>query len=326
MTGSDEVQPDEGFSHHPVMEHEIVEVFRDVPAGVVLDATLGAGGHSEAILSSRPDLWVLGLDRDPEALAAAGERLARFGDRVVTHRCRFDELRTAMDEHEIVGLSGALFDLGVSSPQLDRPERGFSYRNEGPLDMRMDPDGPWSAADVVNGYEESELARVIRTHGDERFASRIARAIVAARPVESTTQLAAIVTSAIPAAARRTGGHPAKRTFQAIRIEVNTELEVLPTAIDEAIDAMVPGGRVAVLSYHSGEDRIVKERLRTATGACECPPDLPCVCGAVQTVRLVRRVPRTPSAAERDANPRARSARLRVAERIVPGTDDRERA
>ncbi len=199
-------------------------------------------------------------------------------------------------------------------------ERGFSFRNEGPLDMRMDPTAPWSAADVVNGYPEDELARVIRRYGDERFATRIARAIVAARPIETTAELAAIVTGAIPAATRRTGGHPAKRTFQAIRIEVNAELDALPPAIDAAIEATRPGGRIAVLSYHSGEDRIVKDRFRMATGACDCPPGLPCVCGAVQTVRLVRGVPKRPSAAEQAANPRAASARLRVAERIEPLT------
>jgi 16S rRNA (cytosine1402-N4)-methyltransferase len=318
-------QRPEDFSHLPVMAAEILEAFASIPTGVVLDATLGAGGHTEAILESRLDLRVLGLDRDPEALAAATERLERFGDRIVTHRCRFDELRSAMETHLVDVLSGALFDLGVSSPQLDHAERGFSYRNEGPLDMRMDPDAPWTAADVVNGYEERQLATVIRRHGDERFASRIARAIVEARPIETTTQLAAVVTTAIPAAARRTGGHPAKRSFQAIRIEVNAELEALPTAVDEAIEALTPGGRIAVLSYHSGEDRIVKERLRAATGHCECPHDLPCVCGAVQTVRLVRRLARTASPAEQQRNRRASSARLRVAERIEPGTDDRER-
>ena len=215
-------------------------------------------------------------------------------------------------------LSGALFDLGVSSPQLDRADRGFSYRQDGPLDMRMDPTAPWSAADVVNGYDVDELVRVIRGYGDERFAVRIARAIVAARPIETTVQLATIVTAAIPAAARRKGGHPATRTFQAIRIEVNSELDALPTALDAAIEATAPGGRIAVLSYHSGEDRIVKDRLRQATGACDCPPDLPCVCGAVQTVRLVRGVPKRPTVAEREANPRAASARLRVAERVDP--------
>ncbi len=305
------------FEHAPVMRDEIVDTFRSVPAGVVLDATLGGGGHAEAILDSRADLRLLGLDRDPDALDAATARLDRFGDRVMTHRCRFDELDTAMSAHSVGELSGALFDLGVSSPQLDRAERGFSYRNEGPLDMRMDSDAPWSADDVVNGYAEDELARVIRQHGDERFAHRIARAIVAARPVETTTQLAAIVTAAIPAAARRTGGHPAKRTFQAIRIEVNGELEALPVALDKAIGALVPGGRLAVLSYHSGEDRIAKDRIRQAeTGGCECPPELPCVCGAVKTVRIVRGVPKRPTKSEQETNRRAASARLRVAEKL----------
>lgn len=307
----------EAFAHDPVMVGEIVDVFQPVPAGVVVDATLGAGGHSEALLESRDDLSVLGLDRDPDALAAARQRLGRFGPRAMTHRCRFDDLPEAMAAHAVDGLSGALFDLGVSSPQLDRPERGFSYRREGPLDMRMDPDAPWSADDIVNGYDEAELARLIQQYGDERFAARIAAAIVGARPIETTTRLAEVVTSAIPAPARRSGGHPAKRTFQAIRIAVNGELDALPVAIDRAIDALVPGGRLAVLAYHSGEDRIVKERIRHAeTGGCECPPDLPCVCGAVQTVRIVRGVPKRPSRAEQERNPRAASARLRVAEKL----------
>jgi 16S rRNA (cytosine1402-N4)-methyltransferase len=307
------------FEHAPVMRDEIVAALREVPAGVVLDATLGGGGHAEALLDARADLRVLGLDRDASALDAARERLARFGERAMTHRCRFDALDEAMDAHAVRELSGALFDLGVSSPQLDRAERGFSYRHEGPLDMRMDTDARWSADDGVNGFGEGELADVIRRHGDERFAARIAAAIVAARPIETTTRLAEVVTAAIPAPARRTGGHPAKRTFQAIRIEVNGELDVLPEAIDKAIDALAPGGRLAVLSYHSGEDRIVKERIRAAeTGGCECPPELPCVCGAVQTVRVVRRVPKRPSATEQAANRRASSARLRVAEKIAP--------
>jgi 16S rRNA (cytosine1402-N4)-methyltransferase len=308
------------FEHVPVMRDEIVDTFSAVPMGVVLDATLGGGGHAEAILDSRDDLRLLGLDRDPDALDAATARLDRFGDRVMTHRCRFDELDAAMHAHSIDALSGALFDLGVSSPQLDRAERGFSYRNEGPLDMRMDSDARWSADDVVNGYSEAELARVIREHGDERFATRIARAIVAARPIETTTRLAEVVTSAIPAPARRTGGHPAKRTFQAIRIEVNGELDALPVALDKAIGALVPGGRLAVLSYHSGEDRIAKDRIRQAeTGGCECPPELPCVCGAVKTVRIVRGVRKRPTPAEQAANPRASSARLRVAEKQEVG-------
>jgi 16S rRNA (cytosine1402-N4)-methyltransferase len=340
---------DRGFQHRPVMVAEIVQVFATVPPGVVLDATLGGGGHSEALLESRPDVRILGIDRDPAALAAATSRLARYGDRLTTVHARFDDLDHAMqtlqsrdDSRGIPrhptersddtlgiarhpasrasaaagGLSGALFDLGVSSPQLDRPERGFSYRQEGPLDMRMDTTAPWSAADVVNGYDVDSLARVLREYGDERFAGRVARAIVAARPIETTTALAAVVTAAIPAATRRTGPHPATRTFQAIRIEVNSELSALPDALDAAIDATAPGGRIAVLSYHSGEDRIVKDRFRRATGECDCPPGLPCVCGAVQTVRVVRRIPKRPSAEEIATNPRAASARLRVVERL----------
>ncbi len=329
------------FAHRPVMVDEIVAVFATVPPGVVLDATLGGGGHTEALLESRSDLLVVGVDRDSTAVAAATVRLERFGRRFRAVHARFDDLHELMPTDQIPrptneqldgldeidaalhdGLSGALFDLGVSSPQLDDAARGFSYRLDGPLDMRMDTTARWSAADVVNGYAEDELARIIRRYGDERFATRIARAIVAARPVETTTQLAEIVTRAIPAATRRTGGHPATRTFQAIRIEVNGELDALAPALDAAIEATRPGGRIAVLAYHSGEDRIVKDRFRIATGACDCPPGLPCVCDAVQTIRLVRGVAKRPSVGEREANPRAASARLRVAERIEPRTGD----
>lgn len=306
------------FAHRPVMVEEIVEVFRPVPAGTIVDATLGGGGHSDALLRAHDQIRILGLDRDARALDAARRRLAPHGERIRTSHRRFDELRGALAEHSIDHISGALFDLGVSSPQLDRAERGFSYRQEGPLDMRMDEDQRWSAADLVNGATEAELERIIRIHGDERFARRIAQAICSERPLQTTTELAAVVTAAIPAAARRTGGHPAKRTFQAIRIAVNEELDVLATALDDAVELTRPGGRVAVLSYHSGEDRIVKQRFAVAAGACDCPPDLPCVCGAVQTVRVLRRVRKRPSADERAVNPRARSARLRVVERIEP--------
>jgi 16S rRNA (cytosine1402-N4)-methyltransferase len=309
---------DAAFDHDPVMRDEITAVFATVPAGTVVDATLGGGGHSAALLESRDDLDVLGIDQDPDALAAAEARLAPYGDRVRTSRVRFDHLDDALDEHHLDAVSGALFDLGVSSPQLDRGDRGFSYRHDGPLDMRMDTDQTWSADDVVNGYAERDLAHLIRRYGDERFANRIARAICAARPIQTTTELAAIVTAAIPAAARRTGGHPAKRTFQAIRIEVNDELGVLPDALDRAVEATRPGGRIAVLSYHSGEDRIVKKRFAQAAGGCDCPDDLPCVCGAIQTVRIVRGVPKKAGADERATNRRAASARLRVVERIVP--------
>ena len=304
--------------HAPVMAAEIVELFSTVPAGWVLDATVGGAGHAMRLLEAHPQLRVLGLDRDADALSVAADRLSVFGARVETAHLRFDHLEQAMDALAIDHLSGALFDLGVSSPQLDRVDRGFSYRHDAPIDMRMDRSEPWTAADIVNGYDEISLVRVLREYGDERFAVRIARAVITARPIETTNQLAEIVVGAIPAAARRTGGHPAKRTFQALRIELNRELEVLPTALDAAIERTAVGGRVAVLSYHSGEDRIVKERMRFAqTGGCECPPELPCVCDALQIVRLVR-VPKTPAAAEQVANPRARSARLRVVERIVP--------
>ena len=306
------------FEHDPVMVDEITALFDAVPAGTIIDATLGGGGHSHALLTRRHDISILGIDQDADAIAAALERLSEFADRVRTSRRRFDEIPEAMAEHGITEVSGALFDLGVSSPQLDRPERGFSYRNDGPVDMRMDDEQPWSAHDVVNGYDRDDLARIIRQHGDERFAKRIAEAIIAARPIESTTQLAEIVTTAIPAPARRTGGHPAKRTFQAIRIEVNSELDVLPTALDQAIEATVPGGRIAVLSYHSGEDRIAKQRFTLAAGACDCPHDLPCVCGAIQTVRVVRGISKRASADEQERNRRSKSALLRVVEKTEP--------
>lgn len=303
------------FVHRPVMLDEIVEAFAPVPAGTLVDATLGGAGHASALLAARSDCTLIGIDQDTDALAVAAERLTSFGGRATTVHARFDEIASVVgDRDDVVGV---LFDLGVSSPQLDRAERGFSYRFDAPLDMRMDVTRTLTAATVVNEYDQRDIARVLRVHGDERFASRIAAAIVAARPVESTEHLAEIVRSAIPAPARRTGGHPAKRTFQAIRIEVNDELGVLRTALTDAIAMLAPGGRVAVLSYHSGEDRIVKEILRTAeTGGCTCPTGLPCVCGAVRLVHLVRRGGTTPSKEEIERNPRAESARLRVAERL----------
>jgi 16S rRNA (cytosine1402-N4)-methyltransferase len=321
MSGSAS-EPD-GFRHDPVLAEEIVSVFSTVPAGAILDATLGGGGHAALLLESRPDCVLVGLDRDPDARAAAARRLAPFGSRAVLVRRRFADLAIVMRQLHSAGsvtlpLSGALFDLGVSSPQLDRAERGFSYRGDGPLDMRMDPDQPWSAADLVNGADEAALARVLRDNADERFAARIARAIVAARPIETTAELADVVRSAIPSAARRRGGHPAKRTFQALRIAVNDELAQLPGALDDAVELLQPGGRVAVISYHSGEDRIVKHRFRLAsTGGCTCPSGLPCACGALRTVRVLRPGGVVPSAEEIVRNPRAASARLRVAEKLA---------
>jgi 16S rRNA (cytosine1402-N4)-methyltransferase len=308
----------ESFEHRPVMVDEVVELLAPVPPGVVIDATVGGGGHAAALLSQLDHITLLGLDRDRDAITAAAERLAPFGDRVTLRQARFDALGQIVEELEHEAITGALFDLGVSSPQVDRAARGFSYRNDGPLDMRMDQDQPRAAADVVNGYDERELARVLREYGDERFATRIARAIVAARPVTSTGELAALVRDAIPAPARRRGGNPAKRTFQALRIEVNGELVALPSALDQAIEHLQPGGRCVVLSYHSGEDRIVKARFRHAsTGGCTCPPGLPCSCGAVRTVKELRPLKRRPRPAEMAANRRAESAILRAVEKLA---------
>lgn len=304
------------FAHLPVMMHEIVDVFASVPPGVVLDATVGGGGHSRALLESRNDIGILAMDRDDDALEASRSNLEEFADRVTFHRGRFDSLSEAMESNDLVTVSGVLFDLGVSSHQFDAAERGFSYRFDAPLDMRMDRRQTTSAADIVNGAAEDELTRILRDFADERFAQRIARAIVAARPIRTTLELAQIVASAIPAPARRRGGHPAKRTFQALRIAVNEELAVLPTALDEAVSRTCRGGRIAVLSYHSGEDRIVKERFAEhASGGCRCPHGLPCVCGARANVRRVRSASR-PSDAEKQSNPRSTSARLRVVEVI----------
>jgi 16S rRNA (cytosine1402-N4)-methyltransferase len=298
------------------MLEEVIDMFAGVPEGVVLDATVGGGGHALALLNAFPHLRVVGLDQDGEAVAAATSVLAPFGARAVVVRARFDALGTVLDELGVGLLSGAIFDLGVSSPQLDRPERGFSYRFDGPLDMRMDRSQAMTAATVVNESTEAELARMFVVHGETNFARRIAAAIVSARPLTTTQQLADVVSSAVPAPARRRG-HPAKRVFQALRAEVNSELAVLPLAIDAALERLAPGGRIVVLAYHSGEDRAVKQRLvYAATGGCECPPALPCVCGAVPVVRLLNRGARKPSAEEVAANRRAESARLRAAEAL----------
>ena len=307
------------FFHLPVMLQEVTRLFIPIPDGVVLDATVGGGGHATALLDARSGVQVVGVDQDPTAVAAAQVVLARFGPRALVQRARFDAFGEVLDRLRVDRLSGALFDLGVSSPQLDRPERGFSYRSDGPLDMRMDPESVRTAEDVINRTSEAELVRLFAANGEARFARRIARAIVAARPLAGTTQLADVVRSAIPAAARRSGGHPARRVFQAIRIAVNDELAILPGALDQALNRLMPGGRCVVLAYHSGEDRIVKERFRTAaTGGCVCPPGLPCTCGAVPTVRLLFRGARKPSADEVALNHRAESARLRAVERLAP--------
>ncbi len=305
------------FAHLPVMVAEVSALFQPVPPGPVVDATVGGGGHARALLDSHPHLHVVGLDRDADALAATAATLQPFGERVVLRHARFDRMATVCEELGHDRVSGVLFDLGVSSPQLDWPERGFSYRSNGPLDMRMDRTQPTTAHDVVNGYDEARLAGVLAELGDERYARRIARAIVAARPLATTGPLAEVIRSAIPAPARRRGGDPARRSFQAIRMEVNGELTNLGGAIDTAVELLVPAGRAVVLAYHSGEDRIVKARFtRAATGGCTCPPRLPCMCGASPTVRHLRRGTR-PSPAETAVNRRSESARLRAVEKLA---------
>jgi 16S rRNA (cytosine1402-N4)-methyltransferase len=322
------------FDHQPVMTNEVVDLFGPVSPGLIVDATLGGGGHAAALLAAHQEISVLGIDRDPQAVAAAGEALAEFGSRVTIRRSRFDALGQvvgAVHDHLGVpadqrGLSGVLFDLGVSSPQLDVAERGFSYRRDAALDMRMDPTSGRSAADVVNEYDEDALTELFTDNGKGRFARRIARAIVAARPLATTGELADVVRAAIPAATRRTGGHPARRVFQAIRIAVNEELDQLETALDQALGLLRPGGRCVVIAYHSGEDRLVKSFFtRMATDDCRCPPGLPCVCGADPQFRLVTRGARRPTDDEVGANPRAEAARLRVIERL-PSSSSRSAA
>jgi 16S rRNA (cytosine1402-N4)-methyltransferase len=312
------------YAHQPVMATEVVDLFAAVPPGLVVDATLGGGGHAAALLDALPDVRLLGIDRDPAALEAAGAVLAPYGDRAILRRSRFDDLGAVVRQVQAElatsdgqpGLSGVLFDLGVSSPQLDMAERGFSYRRDAPLDMRMDPTSGRTAADVVNQFGEDELVALFVDNGEGRFARRIARALVAARPLTTTGELADVVRNAIPAATRRTGGHPARRVFQAIRIAVNEELEQLDRALGDALSLLQPGGRCVVISYHSGEDRLVKSTfVQAATGGCTCPPGLPCACGAVVEYRLVAKGSKRPTTAEIDRNRRSEAARLRVIER-----------
>ena len=304
------------FQHEPVLRSTVVDLLAAGPPGWALDATLGGAGHAVALLEAAPHLSVLGIDCDPDARAAATERLAPFAGRVQVVGGRFAELGSLCAAAGHRRLSGALFDLGVSSPQLDRLDRGFSHRGAGPLDMRMDPSGGRTAADLVNGLSEGELAAILQAGGEERFARLVARALVAARPVLSTDRLADLVRSAIPAPARRRGGDPANRAFQALRIAVNDELDQLEPALASALQLLAPGGRLVVLSYHSGEDRIVKRALAAVTeqplppGGLPLPDD-----AALPRFRRLRGVARTAPAAEVAVNRRAASVRLRAVER-----------
>ncbi len=309
------------FEHVPVMSREVVELLMPVPAGVVIDATVGGGGHARGVLEARPDLDLLGIDRDPAAVAAARVRLAGFGGRARIASGGFEDVAdiaatNGIGEGTVVGI---VFDLGVSSPQLDLPERGFSYWSDARLDMRMDSAQELTAADVVNDYSEQDLARIIAANGEERFARRIARRIVQKRPLRTTADLVEAIKEAIPAPARRRGGHPARRTFQAIRMEVNQELPNLAAGLDESVHLLAPGGRALVLAYHSLEDRMVKERFAALSGrepAGTARP-LPVPTTAQPGFRLLTRRPLRPGEAEVAANPRAASARLRALEKVA---------
>ncbi|MGV0684947.1 16S rRNA (cytosine(1402)-N(4))-methyltransferase RsmH [Mycolicibacterium thermoresistibile] len=312
----------ETYGHIPVLLDRCVQLLRpaltrhhpDGAGAVLLDATLGAGGHAERFLTDLPGLRVIGLDRDPDALAVAADRLARFGDRVQLVQTRFDGIPRDTE------FDGVLFDLGVSSMQLDRPERGFSYSADAPLDMRMDPTAELTAAEVVNTYDEKALTRVLREFGEERFASRIAAQIVrrrARRPFRTTGELVELLYETIPAPARRTGGHPAKRTFQALRIEVNAELEALRAALPAAMAALRVGGRIAVMSYQSLEDRIVKAEFAAAT-ASRTPPGLPVeLPGHEPEFRALTRGAERADDAEIERNPRSAPVRLRALEKVA---------
>ena len=300
--------------HVPVMAERVTDLLAPALArdgAVLVDATLGRAGHARMLLDACPGMVLIGVDADMAAIEAARVLLAPYATRVTLVHARYDEIPEIVGDREIAGL---LFDLGVSSPQLDEADRGFAYAQDAPLDMRMDRDNSKTAADVVNGYAAAELARVLHEYGEERFARRIADAIIRERPVSSTRELSAIVRDAIPAATRRTGGNPAKRTFQALRIEVNDELGTLRRALPGVLDRLAVGGRIAVLAYHSLEDRIVKAEL-VARAKDPTPPGLP-VQLMTPEFRLLTRGAERPDEAEVTANPRAASARLRAAERI----------
>lgn len=308
--------------HVPVLRDRVIALLApaiDGPGSVLVDATLGLGGHAEQALTLFPDLRLVGLDRDPEALRLSGERLAGFGERVTLVHAVYDELPEVLAGLGLRRIHGILFDLGVSSMQLDEMGRGFAYAQDAPLDMRMDPSGGRTAADVLNTYSAADLARVLRQYGEERFASRIAARVVVERkvaPFTTSARLVDLIREAIPAPARRTGGNPAKRTFQALRIEVNGELDALRRAIPQALEALAIGGRIVVMSYQSLEDRIVKHAL--AEGAHpDVPPGLPVVPDSLQPwLRLLTRGAETADAGEIEENPRAASVRVRAAERV----------
>ena len=308
------------FHHISVLLNECIDNLNIRPDGIYVDGTMGGGGHSLEIANRRTTGRLICLGQDPNAHQAALKRLAEYKDRITFVRDNFGNIADILDSLGIEKIDGMLLDIGVSSHQLDEAERGFSYQQDAPLDMRMNPDRPFSAYDVVNGYDEDELDRVIFTYGEERWARRIAQFIVKERenkPIETTGELVDIIKKAVPKGARKDGPHPAKRTFQAIRIEVNGELEVLQRAIDDVAARLAVGGRLCIITFHSLEDRIVKEAFRKQENPCICPPQFPvCVCGKKPLGRVITRKPILPSKEELEENPRSRSAKLRVLEGV----------
>ena len=307
------------FDHKSVLLRETIEGLRIRPEGTYVDGTLGGGGHSFEILERLNDQGrLIGIDQDEAAVAAAGERLENFTN-VTIVRNNYCNIRQVLDSLNIKSVDGILLDLGVSSYQLDTPERGFSYMSDAPLDMRMDTRGEMTAADIVNNYSQSELARVIRTYGEEKFAANIAKHITAAReggPIKTTGELVEIIKASIPMKVQKTMGHPAKQTFQALRIELNRELKVLSETLDTMIDLLGPGGRICVITFHSLEDRIVKNIFKNAQDPCTCPPDFPvCVCGKRSKGTVITKKPIIPTEEEMGENSRSKSAKLRIFEK-----------
>lgn len=312
---------DGGFHHVSVLLHEATDALNIRDGYTYADLTTGGAGHSYEIARRLGKGGrLICFDRDSEALAAAKKRLAEFGDRVIFVHDNFENIGHVLADLKVENFGGAIADLGCSSHQFDTPERGFAYQHDAPLDMRMDTEATLTAREIVNTYSEAELCRIIRDYGEERFAAKIAARIVTARaaaPIETTVELSEIIKSAIPAAARADGPHPAKRTFQAIRIETNRELDAISPAISAVIEALVPGGRLSIISFHSLEDRAVKTAFAAAATGCTCPRDFPvCVCGKKPKIEILTKKPILPSEEELADNPRSRSAKLRVAEKL----------
>ena len=308
------------FHHISVLLQECLDGLNIRPDGIYVDGTLGGAGHSSQIAARLTTGRLIGIDRDPVALKAAGERLAPFGDRVTLVHANFCQIKTVLEQLQIPGVDGILLDLGVSSPQLDDGSRGFSYMADAPLDMRMNGEDALTARDVVNTWSQEELRRILYTYGEERYAPQIAAAICRRRaqaPIETTLELVDVIRSAMPPAALREKQHPAKRSFQAIRIAVNDELGSVEQVMRDAIPCLNPGGRLAVITFHSLEDRIVKTAMADAAKGCTCPPSFPvCICGNRPKVKLITRKPLTATEEELEANPRSRSAKLRVCEKV----------